>query len=81
MPLDGFSIGDYVIADHAEFDNYDDVTWRITGFSANSFGRTLVHVLDIAHPESVKTVFYPRELSFEDGTRPTAAHNVNRGSW
>lgn len=62
-----FKIGDYVIADRALFDTYDE-TFKVTGFRTNLFGERLVQVKDIA--SDYRTVFYPRELSWWDGTRP-----------
>ncbi|MFE2099562.1 hypothetical protein, partial [Streptomyces sp. NPDC059468] len=61
--------GDYVIADRAQFDTFDGQTFKITGFTRNLLGLPLVRVADIATDRP--TVFYPHELSWEDGTRPT----------
>lgn len=67
---DGFKIGDYVIADHARFDDFRDVTFKITKLGHNLFKDELIKVQNIATPGGVSTSFYPHELSYEDGTRP-----------
>lgn len=73
----GFSIGDYVIVSHpGEFTDYvpGADTFKITDFGRNLFGAATVRVTDIATPDGFgsksDTVFYPHELSWEDGTRP-----------
>jgi hypothetical protein len=71
----GYSIGDYVVVSHPlpETDYVPGAeTFKVVGFTTNAYGSPLVKVADIAYPEST-TVFYPRELSFEDGTRPVSA--------
>lgn len=68
-----FKVGDYVIADHAVFDDWQGVTWEVEGFGINLFREALVHVVDIATMNTVsprRTCFYPHELSWEDGSRP-----------
>lgn len=67
--MSGFQVGDYVIADRAEFDVFSE-TFKIVGFKANMLGRTLVQVEPINGTGLRGTVFYPHELSWEDGTRP-----------
>ena len=66
--MHGFKIGDYVIADHAEFDTFEGDTFVVAGFTTSLYGYPLVKVDRLNRPGS--TMFYPRELSFEDGTRP-----------
>lgn len=66
----GFLVGDYVIADNAEFDTFCD-TYAVTGFTRNMFNEPLVKCRRISASKSDSgTVFYPRELSYEDGSRP-----------
>lgn len=68
----GFKVGDYVIADSAEFDYFPE-TWKVVHLDFNAMGREVVHVVDIEtmnNLEPRRTVFYPRELSLEDGTQP-----------
>jgi len=68
----GFKVGDYVIADRASFDTFDE-TWKIVALGYNLRGRELVHVIDIATLNKIqprRTVFYPPELSYEDGSQP-----------
>lgn len=68
----GFKVGDYVIADHAEFDYFPE-TWKVVHLDFNLMGREVVHVVDIETMNNLKpsrTTFYPRELSLEDGTQP-----------
>lgn len=72
----GYTVGDYVIVSHPDETTAQNYvaradTFRVTGFTENRFGAGLVRVQNIAHPSSGGTVFYPRELSREDGTRPT----------
>ena len=67
----GFKIGDFVIADRAEFDTFADTTFRVVGFDRSLYGNPLVSVVDIARPDDRPTSFYPRELSLEDGSLPT----------
>lgn len=67
--MDGFKVGDYVIADRAQFDRFTE-TFVVTGFGVNLFGRQLIRVKAVGEPNSRGTVFYPDELSFEDGSRP-----------
>lgn len=64
-----FKIGDYVIADNDPTDNWDGYTFVITGSTRNIIGGTLLKVRDIE--TDTEYVFYPHELSWEDGTRPT----------
>jgi hypothetical protein len=66
----GFKIGDYVIANFAEFDTFEGQTFKITGFTSMS-NRPVIEVKDIKRPDDNGTVFYPHELSWEDGSRPT----------
>ena len=79
MTHGGFKIGDYVIADRAQFDTFDN-TFKITELTYNGLGMELIKVADISNPFGL-TSFYPSELSYEDGTRPFAGHVVNRGAW
>lgn len=68
----GFKVGDYVIADKAE-DDYWPETWVIVALDFNLIGRELVHVVDIATQYLIsprRVCFYPRELSYEDGSQP-----------
>ncbi len=67
MDMKKYLVGDYVIADHALYDNYDEQTFAVYGRTRNLLGETLIRVRDIATNELF--VFYPRELSYEDGTR------------
>lgn len=69
----GYEVGDYVIADHAEFDDFRDRTFVVVAKGYNLLGMALIHVVDIAtknkiHP--LRTYFYPYELSYEDGSQP-----------
>ncbi len=69
----GFKVGDYVIADKATFDTFDE-TWKIVALDYNLRGRELVHVVDITTLNNIqprRTVFHPSELSYEDGSQPT----------
>lgn len=68
--MNGFQVGDYVIADRAEYDTFEGTTWVVKGFSRSLLGLPLVKVGRIDRPLGSPTVFYPHELSFEDGTRP-----------
>lgn len=63
-----FNIGDYVIADHCTTDTWDD-TFVVVGFKLNMYGETLVKVRFLGADDT--TVFYPHELSWEDGSRPS----------
>lgn len=65
------TIGDYVEASPVH-DRYAFVgeTFRIVGFTRNLFGQPLVQVVNIKPPNN-PTVFYPHELWFENGERPT----------
>lgn len=65
----GFKVGDYVIADRAQFDIFTE-TFKIVAVKVNMFGRTMYRVRAIGEPNSVGTVFYADELSYEDGSRP-----------
>jgi len=64
----GYRVGDYVIADRAEFDTFHD-TYVVTGFTRNMFSEPLVKVRRVDE-STPSTVFYPRELSYEDGSLP-----------
>lgn len=66
---DGFQVGDYVIADHAMYDVFAE-TWIIYSLTRNLMGQPLVRVHEVGNKDRV-TVFYPHELSYEDGTRPS----------
>lgn len=66
----GFTTGDYVTASTPD-DNWDGYTFKITGFGRNLLGQPVVRVVDIARPDGPGTTFYPHELTWEDGTRPT----------
>lgn len=67
----GYLVGDYVIASEAEFDTFPE-TYSVTGFDWNMFGEPLIRVRPIAAPlGSRETVFYPRELRYEDGSSPS----------
>lgn len=65
------TIGDYVEAAPA-CDPYlfTGETFRIIGFTRNLFGMPLVKVVNIKPPNG-PAVFYPHELWFENGERPT----------
>ena len=65
--MNDFKIGDYVIADRGNPAFACD-TFVIVGFGASVYGRPLVKVERINRPGG--TMFFPSELSFEDGTRP-----------
>lgn len=68
-----FKVGDYVIADRAEDDSWDGITFKVVENGYNLLGRRLVHVVDIATMNTVsprRTCFYEGELSREDGSRP-----------
>lgn len=68
----GFKVGDYVIANMSEFDRFDQ-TWKVVHLDFNLLGQELVHVVDITTMNSTsprRTSFYPRELSYEDGSQP-----------
>ncbi len=64
----GYRVGDYVIANYAEFDTFQD-TYVVSGFTRSGFGEPLVKVAPIGR-KGEGTVFYPRELSYEDGSQP-----------
>lgn len=64
----GFTVGDYVIADGALFDDFTGQTFEVVGFSRSINGQPLVRVRNIKNDRNL--VFYPGELSFEDGSRP-----------
>lgn len=76
----GFKVGDYVIADHAQFDTFEGDTFKITELTRNGLGLELIKVVDITRPTGTGTSFYPSELSYEDGSRPSV-NLVNRGAW
>jgi nucleoside phosphorylase len=76
----GFKIGDYVIADHAQYDDFSGRTFKITELTDNRRGDALIKVVDITTPDATGTSFYPSELSYEDGSRPNI-NVVNRGAW
>lgn len=80
LAYQGFKIGDFVIADRAQFDTFDD-TFKIVELTHNGLGAELVKVVDITRPTGTGTSFYPSELSYEDGSRPSVANVVNRGAW
>lgn len=72
----GYSVGDYVIVSHPDETTAQNYvaradTFRVVGFTENLFGAGLVQVQNIAHPSTSATAFYPRELSREDGSRPS----------
>ena len=60
-------VGDYVIADHAKFDDFTGETYVINQFKLNLCGELLVQVSNIRDSAS-RTVFYPYELSHENWT-------------
>lgn len=68
-----YEVGDYVIVSHPEeTTDYEPGrdTFVVTGFASNGFKAPVVRVRNVAYPNSAGTVFYPRELSWEDGSRP-----------
>lgn len=67
--MSGYKVGDYVIADRAQFDHFTE-TFKITEITRNMFGRECYRVVAIGEPRSIGTTFYPDELSYEDGSRP-----------
>lgn len=71
--MTGYQVGDYVIADHAEYDDFTGETYEIVAIDYNLLGQRLVHVIDITTRNKIqprRLCFFPRELSWEDGTRP-----------
>ena len=69
----GYGVGDYVIADHAQFDDYSGRTFKVVALGYNLLGKALVHVVDITTMHKIqprRTCFYPHELSYEDGSQP-----------
>ena len=69
----GYQVGDYVIADHSEFDTFEGQTFKVVALGYNLLGKALVHVVDIATMHKIqpkRQCFYPHELSYEDGTNP-----------
>lgn len=73
MTHDGFKVGDYVIVSHPEIEAYEGYTFKIVALGYNLLGQSLVHVISIATMNMIqpgRACFYPRELSYEDGTRP-----------
>lgn len=68
----GYRVGDYVIVSHPEsttdYEPGKD-TFKVVGFTENLFRAPLVKVARIDNPDFT-TLFYPYELSWEDGTRP-----------
>ena len=66
---DGFQVGDYVIANRAMYDTFTE-TWIIYKLTTNMVGQPLVSVRKVGD-EGRRTAFYPSELSYEDGTRPS----------
>jgi hypothetical protein len=80
--FNGLRVGDFVIADKAEFDSFDGDTWVITEFTTNPIGTVLAKVQHAYDPER-STVFYPRELSREGTLAPSAVwvaiHVVAKG--
>lgn len=77
MTHGGFKTGDYVIVrplspnDGPEFDDFRGYTFKITELTHNLFGRELIRVRDIARPDSRGNSFYPSELLYESGDRPS----------
>lgn len=72
--MHGFCVGDYVVADHSEFDTFKGRTFKVVALGYSLLGEALVHVVDIATMHKVqpkRTCFYPHELSYEDGSQPT----------
>lgn len=69
----GYEVGDYVIADHAEFDDFHGQTFKVVAKGYNLLGKALIHVVDITTMHKIqpkRACFYPHELSYEDGSRP-----------
>ena len=69
----GYIVGDYVIADQAEFDTFEGQTFKVVALDYNLLGKALVHVVDIATMHKIqprRLCFYPHELSLEDGSQP-----------
>ena len=64
-------IGDYVIAEFAQFDDFTGITWSVVEFTRNMLGQECVRVQNIARPDQSTTLFYPHELVFEDGSIPS----------
>lgn len=68
-----FTVGDYVVADRAMFDNFDGIIFKVVRNGYNMIGHRLVHVVDIATMNTVspkRACFYEGELTYEDGSRP-----------
>jgi hypothetical protein len=64
-------IGDYVTASPAcDPDLFEGDTFKVVQFLTNMLGQRIVRLEDIAVPGR-RTVMYPHEVTFEDGTRPT----------
>jgi hypothetical protein len=69
----GYTVGDFVIVSHpAGTTDYipGEDTFKVVGFTTNYYGQPLVLVVNIRWPDNPATVFYPHELSWEDGSRP-----------
>lgn len=74
----GYEIGDYVIVsdsqDESDFWQYtqEDGEFKVTKLTLNAIGQPLIKVVRIDNTGG-ELSFYPWELSYEDGTRPTTA--------
>lgn len=74
--MSGYQVGDYVIVSHPNEDSESngfgdpDETFVAVEITSNAFGRPLVRVRRIG-ANGYGTSFYPHELSWEDGSRPT----------
>lgn len=64
-----FTIGDYVVADHALYDDFSGITWRVVARRRNMLGHSCIQVERADRPGPT-TLFYPHELSWTDGSRP-----------
>ena len=92
---EGFTVGDYVIVTHpAEGTDptFKTDTFMISYFTRNLLGQTVAGCTDITRQGDTPTLFYPRELSWEDGSRPVrdslgysadfpGGVHVSRGAW
>lgn len=79
--MNTYQLGDYVIVSHPTPDTEDcgygptweregePETWIIVEFKTNLLGSALVRVVNAK--SKTTTSFYPRELSWEDGSRPS----------
>lgn len=60
----GFTVGDHVVANNAEYDDFGGAIFVVTGFDVSLLGEPLVRARNIERPQGRGLVFYPRELDF-----------------